>query len=200
MLGIRLRSLKKFARRIVEAYLRGDLKKSDRTHRRSYILKKVQSILGYGNYNNLWIYLLALTLSRIDLGKFLNEPRARGLRVKFLGTGFGECELTDVEDEILDFQDSFEKVGEYLAPEFSKPPYPVLEPKILKLIRIRDRLIRGFCERIGPLATCPECNLLFPFPHGTRRRCPNCGTPYFRAPSGELVEEDVAPTEREKLA
>ena len=141
-LGIRLKSLKNFARRIVEAYLRGDLDKSDRSHRKSYTLKDVQAITGYRNYNDLWHYLLALTLSRIDLGEFLNDPRAAGLRVKFLGVGFGHCELTSVEDKILDFQDSFEKLLEYLEPEYSKPPYPVFEPKIFKLIRIRFENMR----------------------------------------------------------
>ena len=136
-LGIRLESLKNFTRRIFKAYLKGDLKKSTRSCRKSYTLKNVQSIIGYHNYNDLWRYLLALTLSRIDLGEFLNDHRAAGLKVKFLGVGFGHCELTSVEDKILDFQDSLEKVGEYFAPEISKPPYPIFEPKILKLIRIR---------------------------------------------------------------
>ena len=134
-LGIYPSSVKKIVERIAEAYSEGCLKKSDKQQRHSKSIKKFQQILCYGNYSTLRRYVLALALSRVDLGKF--DSRLSGLRLKVLGIGIGHCELTDVEDEILDFQDSLEKVGEGIAPEYSKPPYPVFEPKILKLIRAR---------------------------------------------------------------
>ena len=61
---------------------------------------------------------------------------------------------------------------------------------VLRILRGPLPEIRGICERIGPLVTCPKCNLLMPFPHGARGCCPNCDNPYFRDPLGELVEED----------
>lgn len=58
----------------------------------------------------------------------------------------------------------------------------------------------AFCERIGPLATCPKCNVLIPFPHGTRRRCPGCDTLYFRdSSSGELQPLEMPRRTRELL-
>ncbi|MGD0495444.1 MAG: hypothetical protein ABSB28_05325 [Candidatus Bathyarchaeia archaeon] len=76
--------------------------------------------------------------------------------------------------------ESFEGAGGAILFESGK--------RVLRLFRGPLPEIRGICERVGPLVTCPKCNVLIPFRHGTKGRCPSCDTTYFRDPSsGKLV-------------
>ena len=72
------------------------------------------------------------------------------------------------------------------------PPFPPVSPD--SAIEHAPQ-IRRFFEGIGPFATCPKCNILILFPHRSRRRCPKCGTRYFRDDSGNLIQDpSIDPT------
>lgn len=144
-LGINVGSLRKFVERIAQAYSEGRLKKSDKQQRHSKSIKQLQRILNYGNYPTLWKYVLALALSRVDLGKFTGDSRLSGLRMKVLGIGVGHCFLTATEDETLELQDSLMKSLEYLTPRL----YRVLFPN-KPILRMRENqpLFRRFLQRM----------------------------------------------------
>lgn len=129
LLGVRLQSLKRLAERIYNACMDRKLKKSTRRSQKSYTIKELQRILGYGDYPTFRNHILVLIAlcKKWNMGQIWGQSSASWLKVianRIIIDPEDEQQLHETEELILEYEDTIRNAMQTLHPIlFSLFPY-----------------------------------------------------------------------------
>lgn len=129
LLGVRLQSLKRLAERIYNACMNKKLAKSGQHIRKSYTIKELQLILGYGDYLTFRDHMLVLIAlcKKWNMGQIWGCALASWLKVvasRILIDPEDEEQLRETEGLLLEYEDTIRNAMETLHPIlFSLFPY-----------------------------------------------------------------------------
>ena len=122
LLGVRRQSLKRLAERIYSACIDKKLTKSGRRIRKSYTIKELQRILGYGDYRTFRDHILVLIAlcKKWNMGQIWGYSLASWLKVVasriIIDPPEDEKQLRETEELMLEYEDTIRNTMQTVHP------------------------------------------------------------------------------------